>query len=132
MARLSATAAIVLLLMGACDADDRPNSFSYIHAAILKPSCATIACHGAQNSQAGVNLSTVEAAYGVLVGRACGSNAPEDGEGNYAVAFQPERSALMYLVRGEDVKRPMPPDRFLPLVDVDLIEAWIFDGARCM
>jgi hypothetical protein len=118
--------------LGACGEDDRPASWSYIHAAVVAPSCATSSCHSKETAQAGVQLHTAEAAYTILVGRACeGNDPPGSPQRNFVAPGQPERSALMYLLIGDEVKRQMPPDRPLPDRDIDLIERWILEGAPC-
>lgn len=126
---------VALGLVGALacgGADDRPASWSYIHAAIIRPSCATISCHSDENAQAGLRLHTREAAYSILVGRSCdGPPFDEQAPGNYVVPGDPARSQLMHLIIGEEVPRAMPPDRLLPAPDVDLIETWILEGAPC-
>ena len=129
-ARWLALAAV--LAIGACGEDDRPASFEYIHTAILAPSCATASCHTEAVSQAGIRLHTVESAYTMLVGRPCdGDNLEEQAPRNFVDPGHPERSPLMYLLRGDEVRRAMPPDRLLPDPDIELIERWILEGASC-
>ena len=66
------TAAV--LALGACDsAEDRPTDWSYVHTAILRPSCATAACHSSLSAVAGLDLSTRDGAYAILTGRVCGA-----------------------------------------------------------
>lgn len=118
--------------LAACGEDDRPASWSYIHTAIIAPSCATSSCHTEDNAEAGVDLHSIESAYTILVGRACDSNNPPgQAQRNFVAPGQPERSRLMYLLIGEEVPRQMPPDRPLPDGDVDLVERWILEGAQC-
>ncbi|HKE20013.1 MAG TPA: hypothetical protein VKB80_34300 [Kofleriaceae bacterium] len=118
--------------LGACGEDDRPASWSYIHASIIAPNCATASCHTKENAQAGVQLYSAEAAYTILVGRACdGNDAPGAAPRNYVSPFQPERSQLVYLLLGDDSLGQMPPDRPLPDRDIDLITRWIEEGAPC-
>jgi hypothetical protein len=120
------------LALVACDGVDQPlASWSYIHPAIIAPSCATASCHSNPSSLAGLDLSTREGAYAFLVGRTC--EAPPhagDAPGNFVFPYEPERSRLLYLLRG-DQSRVMPPDVPLPEVEVSLIERWILEGARC-
>lgn len=125
--------AVVLGMLGGCGGeDDRPATWSYIHAAIIEPGCATISCHSNANAQAGLRLHSPEAAYAILVGRACGSpTTDEQAPFNYVVPGEPNRSRLMHLLLGENVRLAMPPDRLLPLPDVELIETWILEGAPC-
>ena len=122
----------LLLTAGACGEDDRPASFEYIQATIIGPSCATASCHSAENAQAGLRLHDVASSYSILTGRACDGNHPdEEAPRNYVDPGHPERSRLMYLLLGLEVRLPMPPDRALPGVDIDLVERWILEGARC-
>lgn len=122
-----------LAALAACGGeDDRPASFSYIHAAILQPNCTTSSCHTDLNAQAGVKLDDPDAAYVILVGQVCDPEAaPAEDQRNYVLPGDPARSRLVRLLRGDEVRRAMPPDRPLPAPDIDLIERWIRDGALC-
>jgi hypothetical protein len=118
--------------LAGCGEDDRPASWSYIHAAIIEPGCVTSSCHTRLNAQAGVQLHDRDAAYLILVGRACdGNDPPGQAPRNFVAPGQPESSRLMYLLLGDDVTSQMPPDRPLPDPDIELIERWIFEGAEC-
>jgi len=136
--RLVPLALAALLLGGACDTDeDRPATWSYIHAAVIAPSCATGNCHGALSRVAGVDLADRDGAYLVLVGRTCeglvdgnGGGTPTPPPGNYVFPGHPERSPLLHLLRG-DADRLMPPDMPLPGAEIDLVDRWIFEGATC-
>jgi hypothetical protein len=123
---------VIAIALGACDTvDQRPASWSYIHAAIIAPSCATASCHSNPASLAGLDLSTRTSAYAFLVGRTC--DAPPhagDAPGNFVFPYDPERSRLIYVLRGEQ-SLVMPPDVPLPDVEIELIERWILDGAPC-
>lgn len=111
--------------------ESRATEWSYLHAAIVAPSCATAGCHSRAASVAGIDLSTNEAAYAVLTGRVCGAPVhAEDAPGNYVFPFAPERSRLLYLLRGDETQI-MPPDLPLPNVEIDMIEGWIAAGAPC-
>ena len=122
---------ISLLALAAGCETDRPAEWSYLHAAIVGPSCATASCHSNAASLAGIDLSTRESAYTFLTGRVCGAPPrPEDAPGNYVFPYAPERSRLLYLLRG-DQGRIMPPDLPLPDVEIGLIETWITEGAPC-
>jgi len=122
----------VLLSSASCDsADDRSTSFAYIHASIIRPSCTSSACHSKLGSTAGVDLSTKEAAYLLLVGRGC--DAPDVAgtpTGNIVKPGHPEASELVYLLRGEGGSI-MPPDVPLPDAEIEIIERWILEGAAC-
>jgi hypothetical protein len=123
--------AAVLALTAGCGEDDRPESWSYVHAAIIGPSCTTAGCHNDSTATAGLELSEPEGAYAALVGHPCDVDRPEDGERGYVDPGSPERSTLLYLLRGDERGRPMPPDRLMPAADVDLVERWILEGAPC-
>lgn len=115
----------------ACGEDDRPNNWTYVHAAIIVPNCTTSSCHGEFNAQAGVRLADRENAYNILVGRTCNENPDNSTDGNFVIPGEPENSRLMYLLIGDNVTRSMPPDRLLPDPDINLIERWILAGAAC-
>jgi hypothetical protein len=117
-------------LAAGCGDDDRPATWSYIHEAILAPSCSTPSCHASATAVAGVDLEDREAAYATLVGRGCDDESPAAPRG-YVDPGHPESSRLLYLLRGDEVRVPMPPDRMLARRDTRLIEAWILDGAPC-
>src|SRR5262245_33094268 len=98
-------------MTSACDdVGDRPARWPYIHAAILPPECATAGCHSRLTALAGLDLSTPDAAYTILVGRVCDAPPMEgDPPGNYVFPGEPERSTLLARLRGEHVD-VMPPD----------------------
>jgi hypothetical protein len=105
-----------LLAAGACiEADERPATWTYVHAAIVAPSCATATCHSALAERAALDLQDRDDAYAAL------------RDGRYVVPGDLS-SPLLFLLEGEERVR-MPPDAPLPAVDVDLIRAWIADGA---
>ena len=125
-------AALAALAVAACGEDDRPSSWSYIHGAIIVPSCTTSSCHNEYNAQAGVQLQDREGAYTILVGRTCDDDQPDEAaDGNLVIPGSPETSRLMHLLIGENVARAMPPDRPLPDADIDRFETWILAGAPC-
>jgi len=83
------------------------------------------------SATAGVDLSTSPNAYSILTGRICGAPPrPSDPPGNYVFPYAPERSPLLYLLRGDDID-VMPPDSPLPDVEVELVARWILGGATC-
>jgi hypothetical protein len=131
MPAVRAVIAFGALLVCACETtDDRPPTWSYIHAAIIVPSCATASCHSALVSADGRDLSTPEYAYAALTGRTCDapSHAGEPGLDHIRDVFLAVLRAE--IVRGE--ARPlMPPDQPLPRVEVEMIEQWFEAGARC-
>ncbi len=127
-----ALALLALLGSAACEApDERPAEWGYVYPALLRPACTTSSCHSNASAAAGLDLSTAPAAYSYLLGRACQAPAnPQDAFGNYVVPFQPERSRLLYLLRG-DRTIIMPPDTPLPESEIAIVEQWILEGATC-
>jgi hypothetical protein len=133
MPRVPAPALLITaaLAIGCDTPDDRPARWGYVHTAIVEPACATSACHSKLASQAGIDLSTDDAAYVFLTGRVCGAPAlPGDPVGNFVRPGHPESSELMYLLRGE-AGAIMPPDVPLPDAEIAIIERWILEGATC-
>jgi hypothetical protein len=109
-----------LLLACGADGDARPAQWSYLHAAIVRPSCATASCH-ARSARAGdLDLGTSAAAYQALLGGV--------ERGPFVTPRDPARSRLVYLLEGRETLR-MPPDQPLPQADIELIERWILAGA---
>jgi len=112
---------LVLVLGGAftgCGStqDSRPDKWSYISPVIIQPSCATANCHSQLAERSGVVLDTVADGYQQLTQR------------HFVLPGDPQSSSLMALLRGKGSRR-MPPDFPLPEVDIELIGAWIADGA---
>jgi hypothetical protein len=105
-------------LLGACTGDpaSRPASWSYVHAAIIAPSCATSSCHSERTAAAGIALDDPDTAYDALLGRA------------FVTPGDPA-STLLVLLEGDERKR-MPPDAPLPQADIDLVRTWIEAGAQ--
>jgi hypothetical protein len=104
------------LLVG-CSAEpsDRPATWSYVHAAIIAPNCATSSCHSERTNTGGIALDDPDTAYRALL------------EHSYVVPGDPA-STLMDLLEGDERTR-MPPDAPLPQADIDLVRAWIEAGA---
>lgn len=123
MRSASGSALLFLLAAAGCgvETDDRPATFSYIHQAIIVPSCATAACHSTQNHIAGVDMQDRAAAYD-----------------QWSITDVKEFSPVYGLIGGEvdtsAVGIPeagrMPLDSPLPDADILLIGRWIDDGAR--
>lgn len=114
-------------LVLACGSDDRPAEWGYLHEAIIRPNCATVSCHTGQNASAGLRLEDRDQAYANLTALPCGK-AEAVGEG-FVDPGAPESSRLIAVLRGSDIT--MPPDRLLPIQDVELFETWIAGGAQC-
>lgn len=110
---------VLVLLAGvvACTGDpsERPATWSYLHPAIIEPSCATSSCHSALVETAGVVLDDRDNSYEQLL------------ELRFVVPGDPA-SALIPLLEGDERPR-MPPDAPLPQADIDLVRAWIEEGA---
>lgn len=97
------------------DPRDRPMTWTYLHAAIIVPSCATASCHSSVAATAGLTLDDADDAYAQLLAR------------DFVIPGDPA-SVLMSLLEGEE-RRRMPPDAPLPHADIELIRAWIEDGS---
>lgn len=116
---------------GCVQPEDQDASWSYVYTTIIQPNCTTSNCHSGLAATAGVQLHTLEGAYIGLTGRGCESaGLPEAAHHDFVVPYEPERSKLMYMLRGEETWR-MPPDVALPQVEIDLVERWILEGATC-
>jgi hypothetical protein len=126
---------LVAALIGGCDTPrDRPAEWSYIHAAIVAPSCATASCHSRISSVAGRDLSTTYSAYTAFTGRVC--NAPRlDGEIPLPAAREVIMNALYGIGSPSDSSEPedllMPPDQPLASSEISLIELWYDAEAPC-
>ena len=125
---------LALAWVASCGIDDRPPSWSYIHEAIIEPNCTTSACHSKISAAFGISLHDREGSYSFLTGRVCGqedSDEPGLPDRNFVDPGDPSRSRLLYLMRGIEVDRTMPPDIPLPERDIELVEEWILRGAPC-
>ena len=120
------------LVAPAClEPDERPSAWSYVHASIVAPACATAGCHSTLAVQAGLDLATMNLAYAELTGARCGEPLAPGAQGAaFVFAGDPARSKLLWLLRGQQVAR-MPPDTPLPSSEIALVERWIWDGAAC-
>jgi len=112
---MGALVAAPLALVACEDAEDRPASWSYLHAAIVQPSCATSSCHSQLSEVAGIDFSDRDASYQLLLDR------------QYVIPGDLQSAILAHL-DGEQVSL-MPPDAPLPAGDIALFERWILDGA---
>jgi hypothetical protein len=129
---------LLVAVVGCVDADERAD-YTYVHAAILSPSCATSNCHSNLGSslvgtaEAGLQFQDREGAYFVLTGRVCDGEVP-DGvtppDRNFVDPGDPEGSRLVRILRGLE-SFIMPPDAPLPEGEIQAIEAWIRAGAPC-
>ncbi len=95
---------LALLGCGA-EVDERPASWSYIHAAIIVPNCATSSCHSALARNKGLSFQDRDEARDNFIG--------------WPVDPSLLRVGLIFR---------MPPDQPLPEADIQLIERWIAAG----
>jgi hypothetical protein len=101
--------ALCVVLVGACGSDDdRPARWSYIHPAIVVPSCATASCHSSMTKLRGLDLQDRVLARQIFIGSVSG---------------------LTILRRSQSFVRRMPPDQPLADADIDLIQRWFEAGA---
>jgi len=110
---LAAASALALACGGA---DTRPADWSYIHAAIVAPSCATASCHSASAAAGGLAFDDAAETRRLWLSKP------------YVTPGDPN-SALMALLEGRERDR-MPPDGPLPAADIELIRRWIEEGAQ--
>lgn len=115
------TFAFLLWFVGssvACAGDpaERPATWTYLHAAVIAPSCATSSCHSSLAETAGFDFDDAEESYRQLL------------EGRFVIPGDPA-SSLLPLLEGDERKR-MPPDAPLPRADVELVRRWIELGAE--
>src|SRR5687767_535307 len=104
----------VFLVATACagEGDERPASWSYIHAAIIAPRCATASCHSDLGRAKTLSFSDRDEAFEYI-----------KDDDNYFT--------LTDLLKGVRVDLPrMPPDQPLPAADIVLIERWNAEGRQ--
>ncbi len=131
MRTVSSLILLSTLTVGCADSADRPARWSYIHAAIIQPSCTTAGCHSGLSATAGVNLSDRQGAYTILTGRICGAPPSEiDPPGNLVKPFSAATSRMYRQLIGETTD-VMPPDMALPDSEIELVARWIDEGAQC-
>jgi hypothetical protein len=101
---------LLALLAGCGSEDDRPATWSYIHATIIVPNCTTSGCHSEFTQTYGYNFNSKEVAYETFHGLDTG---------------------VLNLLEGKSkTDYRMPPDQPLPQADIDLIARWIADGKQ--
>lgn len=129
MTRIAACAA--MFTIGCLDADDQDVTFSYVYTTVIQPNCTSSNCHSQLASTRGLQFHFKEAAYTYLTGRVC-DHPDLEGQAshNFVVPYEPGRSKLMYMLRGEETLQ-MPPDVALPDVEISFVERWIAEGAQC-
>jgi uncharacterized membrane protein YgcG len=138
--------ALVAVLGVACaKTDDRPAVWTYVSAELFQPNCATASCHSRGIAVAGLDFSDPGRGYksltglhvwipdpGGTIGGDCttvGGTVYCERDRALVVAFDPAQSRVVNMLRARSAPR-MPPDRPLPEADIQLVEAWILDGAR--
>jgi hypothetical protein len=119
------------LFAGACGAtDDRPRTLAYITETILAPSCASAECHSAFKRAVGDQFDTLDATRESIV---------VNGLVVYPADVADPTGSLLFrtvTVGGPSVLEPgsgnvrMPYDAPMPDADVELIRAWIEEGAK--
>jgi hypothetical protein len=116
---------LAVAALAACTTtDDRAANWATISTTIFEPSCGTAGCHSQLSQVAGVILDSRDTGCRTLVTN------PPDTYGSFVTPGDPDHSQLMYLLRGDEIRR-MPPDGPLPDADVALVAAWITNGAAC-
>lgn len=142
-----AMACWVCFVPGCNDVDERPAEWAFIAPVIIAPNCATASCHSAQAAAAGLDLSEPGKAYESLLaqeaqyldpgavgvapavcraergGILCPTTRP------LVAPCRPDESRLVNTLFARGTQQ-MPPDRPLPLADIELIERWILAGAK--
>lgn len=105
---------LLLPLLGvtACgsDVDDRPATWSFIHAAIILPNCATAGCHSTLTKTFGYDFEDKATALMWFL---------SDGGPDIAVISETGRDGVR-----------MPPDQPLPHADIALIDRWMREGRQ--
>jgi hypothetical protein len=95
--------------------DRRPLRWAYVHPAIIVPSCATSGCHSAAAVAGGRSFESERDSLRTLLA-------------DQFVQPGNPHSPLLYVLEGTE-RRRMPPDAPLPAADVELIRAWVEEGA---
>ena len=137
----------VATLAGCGDKDERPADWAFIAPMILAPNCATASCHSPGAAAAGLDLSDAKSAYRSLLGQQAQYFLPQPplqdtatckGQRTGTVCLtprpmvqpcRPDESRIVNMMRGRGAQL-MPPDRPLPVADIELIERWILAGAK--
>jgi len=135
-----------LIGIGCGETDARPPQWAFIAPAIIAPNCATASCHSKGAAESGLDLSEPDVAYHSLFAQTAQFRIPVSptvppecklDKGAMVcrtgrvlvVPCSPDQSRLVNMLRGRGAQR-MPPDRPLPIGDIELIERWILQGAK--
>jgi hypothetical protein len=141
--------ALVLLAMfswGCGETDARNAEWSVIAPVVLAPNCATASCHSRAAAESGLDFSEPGIAYKSLFSQTAQVFMPatatipsncKPARGGMLCSTprtlvspcMPDTSRLVNMLRGRGAQR-MPPDRPLPIADIELIERWISQGAK--
>jgi len=134
-------------LVPACgETDARAADWSLIAPAIIAPNCATASCHSRAAAEAGLDFSDPDIAYTSLFSQSAEVFMPASAvvppnckparggmlcrtPRTLVSPCMPDASRLVNMLRGRGAQR-MPPDRPLPIADIELIERWISQGAK--
>jgi hypothetical protein len=117
------------LLAGACGAaDDRPRTLEYITDTILAPTCANAECHSAFKQQVGDQFDTVDAARRSIVSNGL-VHADDAADPSASLLIQSLTVGAPSILSPGSGNVRMPYDGPMPDADVELIKAWIGDGA---
>lgn len=105
-------------------------TFTNVYSTVLRPSCASLACHGSVGAPRSgmLDLSTPALAYAALVGTAASGATC----GTRVVAGHPEMSYLMAKLQGTQSVAcgdPMPIGAPLASAQIQLVSDWITAGA---
>jgi len=104
-------------------------SFAVVYQTVFQPSCIT-GCHSATTPMGNLDLSTRDGAYASLVGvLASGSACAFTSEKRVAVGNPATSLLYTKMVDLEDCGGPMPPLLPLDPGSVELVRAWIANGA---
>jgi hypothetical protein len=115
---LARTALLVALaaLAGCVGAEERSRDFTYLHATIIEPSCATANCHSAMTIAGPpgnpIDLSSPDIACEIF-----------EGYGDDIVDILRGTPGIPYM--------SMPLDGPLPPADIAVVAQWLEEGASC-
>jgi hypothetical protein len=112
----------VFAVVAACgtDPDTRPiDSADYIIEAILVPYCGRGACHSTDTAARDLIFDTIDGALASMTKTERGLK--------LVVKNKPDQSRLYTVL--VDSRRVMPPDIPMPTADIELVRAWIANGA---
>lgn len=126
MRRLVLIGVLLGAASGACGAtDDRPRTLAYITDTILAPTCAAAQCHSAFKRQVGDQFDTVEATRVSMVA----NNLVDTAAPTASFLYRSITTGVTSMLDPQSGTVRMPFDAPMPDADVQLILAWIEDGA---